>query len=549
MKRIISILAALCLLLTMMPMSVFARTTDPTQEWEIPVQVNPLYADVLDRQEAAEKLAAYSRPNRYFGEPVYVSEEEAVQQLRDQMKIRNTSVSLYVQTTNPDFGDVHGDIFEGALEHTGVPTEGDYLAWQYGAIGGSYGGYSEGDVYYMTLNYSIMYYNDAAQEAELNAAVDALLDILHLDGLTDYEKVCGIYKYMTENIVYDYDHLETDPNYYPMYTAYAALVNGTSVCQGYANLFYRLALEVGVDNRIVTGDAGGPHAWNLVEIDGTYYYVDSTWDASWGQAGWDYQWFLKGSGSFSADHQNDPGLTEWLQNYNVSVTDYGSDVPEPSIDWPVSGTCGDNLFWSLAEDGVLTISGTGAMWDYPVEYPGWFQYVDWVRECVIEEGVTYIGTYAFWSCRALEEITVGADVRFISLGAFSDCDRLREVTLPVSVTTIEEGAFDECNSLSDVYYAGSEAQWGEIFIDSINDDLLNANIHFAIIPEVVYGDANGDGGVDTLDLILLRQHFAGWGVTIEDTADANGDGSVNALDLILLRQHLAGWDVTLGKQS
>ena len=63
---------------------------------------------------------------------------------------------------------------------------------------------------------------------------------------------------------------------------------------------------------------------------------------------------------------------------------------------------------------------------------------------------------------------------------------------------------------------------------------------------VIYGDANGDGSVNARDLILLRQHLAGWEVTVVPTADANGDGITNARDLILLRQYLAGWDVTLG---
>ena len=66
---------------------------------------------------------------------------------------------------------------------------------------------------------------------------------------------------------------------------------------------------------------------------------------------------------------------------------------------------------------------------------------------------------------------------------------------------------------------------------------------------VVYGDTNGDSKVNGLDLILLRQHLAGWDVELDTaSADVNGNGAINGLDLILLRQHLAGWDVTLGPQ-
>lgn len=68
------------------------------------------------------------------------------------------------------------------------------------------------------------------------------------------------------------------------------------------------------------------------------------------------------------------------------------------------------------------------------------------------------------------------------------------------------------------------------------------------IPRLVMaGDANGDGRVSVLDLILLRQYIAGWDVGGELIGgDCNGDGMVSITDLLLLRQYLAGWNVTLG---
>lgn len=69
-------------------------------------------------------------------------------------------------------------------------------------------------------------------------------------------------------------------------------------------------------------------------------------------------------------------------------------------------------------------------------------------------------------------------------------------------------------------------------------------------PEYEYGDANNDGKISLLDLILLRKYLAKWNVTIDLTAaDCNGDGKISLLDLIALRKYLAHWNIVLGPQK
>ena len=62
------------------------------------------------------------------------------------------------------------------------------------------------------------------------------------------------------------------------HNAYGAFVEGKAVCEGYARAFQYALYKVGILSATVTGDAGGSHAWNLVRIDGDYYYTDLTWD-------------------------------------------------------------------------------------------------------------------------------------------------------------------------------------------------------------------------------------------------------------------------------
>ena len=64
-----------------------------------------------------------------------------------------------------------------------------------------------------------------------------------------------------------------------------------------------------------------------------------------------------------------------------------------------SGTCGENLSWVLTEDGVLRISGNGAMPDYSTSSVApWYSKRTKITSVVVEPGVTNVGDYAFYAC-------------------------------------------------------------------------------------------------------------------------------------------------------
>lgn len=226
--------------------------------------------------------------------------EEAAQILREGLEDRQSEVAVPVLTTRSD-DQLMRDILDAALVHTGVPTQGDYLHWQLGTVYMGLSGYSYGSDRYLILTYTPTYYTSADQEEQLDHAVDALLDQLNVYNASDYNKVRAIYDYICNNVVYDHAGLAAG-NSNLIYTAYAALINGTAVCQGYANLFYRLALELGVDARLIAGTGnGGPHGWNIVELDGKYYNLDATWDAEYAAQDRDYAFFLRCPANFG-DH-------------------------------------------------------------------------------------------------------------------------------------------------------------------------------------------------------------------------------------------------------
>ena len=356
-KSVTALLLALVLSLTLLPAQALAADTAPaTQTYTgtayVGAHTNPVYARVWKGVAETSLQTAPSAQTAVAAQAVdYLTETEAVAALRKQMVARKETMTLNVKLpSGTDIEEAVTGIWDKAMEHvSGSGTTGDYLHWQHSGYDCPPVDYWDDDTNItFTVTFqrhpktSAIWFTTAAQEAALtNYIRNTILPQLSLGGKTTYQKVQAIYNWITANVKYDYSHLN-DPAYRLQYTAYAAAVQKKAVCQGYANLFYRLANDAGIDCRIITGkaynrDGAADHAWNIVRMaDGKYYCLDATWDA--GSSPAEYQYFLKGLTNFSRDHQaetdklNTPYWTQYESR--TSDTDYkasSTQLPAPTV--------------------------------------------------------------------------------------------------------------------------------------------------------------------------------------------------------------------------
>ena len=315
--------------------------------------INPLYADVVDeadiptprgldryRSSLREYAAAKGESqNTRSGTSFCKTLTEASASMRAQLVARSEQISVYyAMPASADINEVFDAIFGGAFTHTGSPREGDYLEFQWGGCSGGVE-YVDADenTYYCCFIFSFLYYTTAAQEAEMDSRVNSILNSLSLEGKTEYSRLRAIYDYLCSHVEYDYANLNDD-EYKLKYTGYAALVNNTAVCQGISVAFYRLALQAGLDARVISSDAMC-HAWNIARCEDAYYELDATWDLGCSPS--QYYYFLKGSTYWLREHTYNGFSTigdqftegDFGSYYLLPATDY---VPgETNLDTPV----------------------------------------------------------------------------------------------------------------------------------------------------------------------------------------------------------------------
>ena len=393
-----------------------------------------------------------------------VSFAEGAEILRKAMAARKTTIVIEVML-DKDYGtEACHMLYDEAIRHTGVPNEGDYIQRNGPAWSARISHNEEEDGWYNKITYTFSYYTTAAQEKMVDAEVDRVLNKLDVWEASDYEKVCAIYDYICDTVTYDYANLYDD-SYTLKYTSYAAFINKTAVCQGYATMFYRLALELGVDARYIRGTAnGGNHGWNIVKIAGHYYNVDATWDA--GDAV--YSYFLCGVNTFYGHTRRvEYDTVEFHADYPTSRWNYAAWLdPEDGV--IEAGYCNNGVQWAMYTDNTLAFFGDGAIPDYNAYNTPWSEYAYRVGRIYFDTSITHIGKSAFCDFDALRGTYISDGVQSIGEDAFYDSDVLVYVGLPCDLKTLGNWAFGSCDALLRIYFYGGAPQIGTYAFSGVN---------------------------------------------------------------------------------
>lgn len=276
------------------------------------VDNNQIYGEVVNSHylHAESSLAIANELNgSYEAEVRYSSAYDEAQKyelakiVRDGMIARVSPIAITINTNRTDLNVIIPEIFKLAVseELANTSSAGDYLAWSYS--GYKYTGSSlvtdNGYEYNIKLNVS--YYTTANEEAQVANRVNDALAAMNLNRLSEYDKIKSIYDYVCKVCNYDY----STNNNAVKFSAYAAVVKGSAVCQGYCTLLYKMLKEAGIDNRIVTSTS---HSWNIVKMGNNYYNVDVTWDDSSYDNGTPYTYFLRCHNHFG-DHRSQAEYT------------------------------------------------------------------------------------------------------------------------------------------------------------------------------------------------------------------------------------------------
>lgn len=284
--------------------------------------VNPIYKSLYeDRQPlipTARRDASAIECNSY---------EDVKAALKEKFENRETSFSLHLFYSFA-FSDVKNILSQAKDEVLGSD---DYLKYSmtrtaYGASG------TDGDV---DVAYQADYHTTYTQEQQVNQRVTEVLAQIITGSMNDEEKEKAIHDWIVKNVQYD-TSLEK-------YSAYAAIIEGTAVCQGYALLTYKMLKESGVTNKIIEGQAnGGNHAWNLVYLCGNWYHLDCTFDDPVPDVPDRvlYNYFNRSDTEISSDH------TWESANYPAAPTSY------------VEGVCSQSQTECRIAIKSLTVGGT-----------------------------------------------------------------------------------------------------------------------------------------------------------------------------------------------
>ena len=196
----------------------------------------------------------------------------------------------------------------------------------------------------------------------------------------------------------------------------------------------------------------------------------------------------------------------------------------------VTGKCGDNVTYSLdTSTGVLTISGTGNMYNYSNPDAGEYEtpfYYEQITSAVINSGVTNIGKSFFDNCTSLTSVTIPNSVTKIGESAFFWCTHLTNIAIPNSVTSIGSYAFYGCTNLTNITIPDSVITIGQNAFENCyftSDNFVNnSKCQYKRGETIVDTDTDGFCIKDNV-LVKMRSNYANGEVSIPNGVIKIGD--------------------------
>ncbi len=177
-------------------------------------------------------------------------------------------------TDTTDYSDMLADYFIDTFQED-YPIESMYQR----NIQVSYTMWSGEIVYSCHIDYDKPSSEVRKDIAATKQKIESINTTLNLSGLSTVDTVTKINTYLCDNVEYP----AKEPYDDEAYTVYGAVINNEAVCEGYAKTAKTLMDMNHIECRYITGNTtGGPHAWNMVKVNGDWYHLDITWNDSGG---------------------------------------------------------------------------------------------------------------------------------------------------------------------------------------------------------------------------------------------------------------------------
>lgn len=219
----------------------------------------------IDKQEA-EAIATETEHSAYTDNYAYGTLNEEAKLVYDE--VLNT---ILEQSEKTEISTTDIDVLEQAYK--AVCSDYGGLFWVSGYVYTQYTRAGKPVGMDFTPQYTMSYEERMELQQQIDASVEELLAGISISD-SDYAKAKYVFEILIQNVDYE-SSIENNQNIISVF------LNRATVCQGYACATQYLLRLLGIQSAIVTGNANGEaHAWNLVRLDGEYYYMDTTWGNS-----------------------------------------------------------------------------------------------------------------------------------------------------------------------------------------------------------------------------------------------------------------------------